>query len=98
MADFILHRDGVYNIYSTVVDDCFFTPGLTLEQLTEHIRERHGTRGLEALPDRLDRAREKGTSSILDDSIEDCVCCNRSGPDEAHLPFDEFCQRYLSRD
>jgi hypothetical protein len=96
MPQYIIHKDGVYNIYSTVVDAPFYEGGLTREQLEQIIREEQGEQGIRFLPERLERAHRKGTSSHIDDSLEGCVSCNRAGEKEAELPFDEFVRRFLT--
>ena len=31
MPQFIIHKDGAFNLFCTVVDSCWFEPALTLE-------------------------------------------------------------------
>jgi len=96
MPRHIIHKDGRYNIFSTIVDDCYFEPSLSLKELEEYFKEEYGNRGLEGLPSRLERAHKTGTSSQIDKSLEDTVSCNNSGVDGNPLTFDEFVLKYLS--
>ena len=86
MAHFILHHDGAYNVWSTVVDAPCYESALTLDQL----------RAVEPVTaDRLDRAHEDGCSSYHD-SLDDCISFNRAGENESALPRDEFIRRFLT--
>jgi len=97
MAQLILHKDGAYNIYTTVADGACYESALTLEQLTEVIREERGEQGLRELPARLERAHRTGCSSMLDPgTLEECISCNRAGQDETELSVDEFVAKYLT--
>jgi len=87
MPTYIIHKDGAYNLFSTVSDGCHYESALTLEQLRE------------ALPgdidERLARAHKTGCSGI-GHSLEDCISGNRAGQGEAELPADEFIRRFLT--
>lgn len=96
MPTYIIHKDGVYNFFSTVVDAPYFVHGLTLEQVTEYTREKFGTDGLAELPQRLERAHATGCSAVYGETLEDAVSLNRAGPDESRVPFDDFVAQYLT--
>jgi len=85
MPSFIIHKDGAYNLYSTVSDGCHYEGALTLAQLREVLPG--------YIDDRLARAHFSGCSGI-DWSLDDCIVGNRAGPREATLPRDEFIQRF----
>lgn len=91
MPQFIIHKDGVFNLYTSVSDGAIYVSGLTEEQLHEHFRREYGESGLRALPPRLERARTKGTSAIMYDSLEELV----SGNSEK-LSAEEFIAKYLT--
>lgn len=95
MAHFIIHKDGVYNVWSTVVDAPIFDSGMTLEQLQSYIKDEHGQVGLHALPERLVRAHATGSSGIMD-SLDACIAVNRAGAKETCLSRDEFIGKYLT--
>lgn len=88
MPNYILHKDGAYNVFSTVVDACYFEPALTLEQL----------RGVapDNLAERLERAHATGCSAMDGSTLAECIACNRAGEREANLPRDEFIRRFLT--
>jgi hypothetical protein len=96
MADLILHKAGAYNLYTTVADGPCFESALTLDQLREYIREQYGQSGIDRLHGRLERAHKNGCSSMLGETLEECIACNRAGPNEAHISLDEFVARYLT--
>jgi hypothetical protein len=96
MAQIIIHKDGVYNIYGTIADGPYFSEGCTLEQLKNWTKENHGQQGLYALGPRLERAHNKGTSAHLDMSLEGTILCNRAGENEKCLSTAEFIKRFLS--
>lgn len=96
MAALILHKDGAYNIYGTIADGPHYESALTLEQLTEVIGREFGEAGLRELPQRLERAHRTGCSSMRGETLEDCIACNRAGPNEANIPVAEFVERYLT--
>ena len=95
MPTYIIQHNNVFNLYTTVADGCYFNSGLTLEELKEWYKEEYGNRGLEDLQPRIDRALEKGTSSLLDNSLKDCISCNRAGPKESKLSYNKFINKYL---
>lgn len=96
MPSYIIHKDGVYNLYTTVADGPWFVHGITLEQLQEITKEEFGASGLRDLPDRLERAHKTGCSAISGETLEECIRCNRAGPKESRIPVDEFIAKYLS--
>jgi len=96
MPQLILHKDGAYNLYTTVADGACYESALTLEQLEEVMRFEGGQRAIEALPARLERAHRTGCSSMRGETLEECIACNRAGPNEANMPVDEFVRRYLT--
>ena len=96
MPAYIIHHGGVYNIYSTISDGCWFKSGLTLDQLRDVVREERGRQGSEAeLPDRLERAHETGCSGF-GWSLDSCISGNRAGPEESKVARDEFINRFLT--
>lgn len=71
MGQYILNRGDAYNIWSDVVDACFFESALTIDQLREHIRDEFGPQGLEQLPARLERAHKTGCSALAGGTVEE---------------------------
>lgn len=91
MANFIIHKDGVFNLYTTICDGAIYDSGLTEEQLYEHFRLEYGESGVRALPPRLERAKEKGTSAVMYDSLEELVSENLE-----KLSTEDFIAKYLT--
>lgn len=84
-----------YFEYSTIVD-APVTPGMTLDVFKEYYKEMNGRSSLPELDRRLERVEAKGTSSYMDESVEDVVLCNRSGDNEETLTYDELVEKYFS--
>ena len=96
MANFILHRDGAYNIYTTIADCACYESAMTLDQLEKVIRFDLGEQGMRDLPYRLNRAHKTGCSSMSGETLEECISCNRAGPHETCLSVDEFVEKYMT--
>jgi hypothetical protein len=96
MANIICHRNGKYNFYTTIADGFCYESALTLEQVREVVKQQSGQNGLDQLPERLERAHKNGHSAMDGGTLEDFLCCNRAGENEAHLSFDECVRRFLS--
>lgn len=92
----ILHKDGAYQLYSTIADGPEFVCALTLDQITQYANSKYGEEGLRRLPHRLARAHAVGCSSHIHESLEDCIKDNRAGPNESNLSYDEFIRMYLT--
>lgn len=94
MGRFICHLDGKFFEWSTVVD----APVTYLMEEAEFLayqRNEYGDRYADSeLDTRMERARVKGTSSMLDESLEALVRGNRAGPGEKTLSFKKLC-KYL---
>jgi len=96
MPQVIIHHEGAYNLYTTIGDGAVFVSAITLKQLTEYISITYGKQGLERLPERLKRAKENGTSSLINSSLSEELCCNRAGENEAHLSNAKFIGKFLT--
>lgn len=96
MANLILHKNGAYNLYTTIADGACYESALTLEQLKEALRFEGGQAAIDALPARLERAHATGCSSVRGETLAECIECNRAGPNETRLSVDEFVARYLT--
>lgn len=98
MANFILHHNGVYQIYTTIADGPCYERGLTLAELEEITRREYGEQGMRNLPARLERAHATGCSALSGETLAECLECNRAGPGESHLSVEEFIKKYLTTD
>jgi len=96
MSVFIIHKDGVYNFYSTVTDSPQYARGLCLEEVVKIIQDEVGTIGVNALRDRLERAHKKGCSSYDDMTLVELVWDNRAGIHADNMLFDDFVAKFLT--
>ncbi|MEY2875278.1 MAG: hypothetical protein RLZZ373_2649 [Pseudomonadota bacterium] len=96
MPQLILHKDGAYNLYTTVADGPCYDAALTLDDLKEVLRMDGGQRAIDGLPARLERAHKTGCSSIDGMTLLECIAGNRAGPGESEVPADEFIIRWLT--
>jgi len=96
MPRLILHKDGAYNLYTTIADGACYESALTLDELTEALRFEGGQRAVDELPARLERAHRTGCSALDGDTLEGCIFCNRAGPGESRLSVSDFIAKYLT--
>lgn len=96
MGQLILHHNGAYQLFTTIADGPCFVSALTIDQLTDYIREQYGASGIEALPERLARAHATGCSHSRGWTLRQCIATNRAGPNESKMSYDEFISKYLT--
>lgn len=84
MGRFIMHHEGRFFEWSTVVDAPVTDP-MGLEAYKARYREEHGSLGMVDLEGRLERALAKGTSAMGSDTFDDVVFLNRMGRGERRL-------------
>ena len=100
MAHVIIHKDGVFNVYTTIADGAIYESGLNEDQLYEHFQRTDPTAMLPenkaALITRVERAKVKGTSSLLHKTLHDTILCNRAGAEETHLSDEDFIKQFLT--
>lgn len=94
MGQFIVKLEGKYLIWSSIVD-APITMGMTLAELTEHVRNESGRRGLDDLPARLARVDVNGTSAMDDKSAIDTVWLNRAGAKETCMTVAQIVEYYV---
>jgi hypothetical protein len=73
-----------YFEWSTVVD-APVSYGMSLVDFKIYYQNQYGYDGISELSERLKRVEEKGTSSLIDDNIDDLIRCNRAGEREKRL-------------
>lgn len=95
MPRYIVKLDGKYLEWSTVVD-APVTEGKTLEEFKADYQLRYGINSMKELGGRLARVEAKGTSSQIDDSIDELILGNRAGENETELSKDELIKQYCS--
>jgi hypothetical protein len=95
MPQYIIKIQDRYFIWSTVVD-APVTYGMNRDELEQFVQAEQGARGLEALPERLERVEQKGTSSRIDASLAKLLVGNRAGDGETRLTEAEIYAKYAS--
>lgn len=70
------------------------TWGMRYQEFLDDYECKYGVHGMIGLEERLARVREKGTSSLVDDSLEDTILLNRAGPGETTLTKRELWEKY----
>lgn len=91
--------DGIeyYLEWSSIVD-APVTHGMTIEEFTEHYKEKYGSDGLSKLDDRLRRVHETGTSdAVCREPVEEWIKNNRAGDNETELTLDQIVDEYIRR-
>ena len=96
MANIICHNKGRYNIYTTIADGFRFESSLDIDQLRFLVKDEHGQHRLDGLEQRLERAHRCGHSALFSESLDDFLCCNRAGKNEAHLTTEQCIAEFLS--
>ena len=94
MARIIIKIKDRYFDYSTVVE-APVTRGMTLDEFREYYRGEYGEWSLDELEGRLHRVEEKGTSSFLDESVEETIAANYAGDGDSSLTLDEMYDAYF---
>jgi len=88
MPRYIIHHDGLFFEYSTVVD-APVTCAMTENEFREYYINKNGDSGLVEVDERMQRAIKKGCSGYFSKSAEDELKGNRAGPNETELSFNE---------
>lgn len=91
MPAYIVYKNDVFNIYSTVSDGFYFETGITEKELYRFIRMEQGETAVADLPDRIDRAKSQGSSSLLGHSFEELAECNVIG-----LSVEQCIKKYMT--
>lgn len=97
MGRFLVHHDGLFLEWSTVVD-APVTYGMTPEETRAYVLQRYGDEGAATVDSRMARAVERGTSCISPPyTFADVVAGNRAGPDETELSKADLIRTYFER-
>lgn len=86
MPRYICHHNGKFFEWSTVVD-APVTRAMTAAKFREHYAFEYGRCSLDRLEQRMSRAIETGSS--VGESLEEVFACNRAGPNETELDFEQ---------
>lgn len=72
MPAYIIHHEGVFNVYTTIADGCYWKSGLTEDQLKEWYHKEFGDAGMRELTRRIAKAHTTGCSA-LGRTLDDCI-------------------------
>ena len=97
MSRYIIKIKDKYFEYSTVVD-APVTYAMTLDEFEEYYKEEYGNQGMKDYPDRMSRVESKGTSSLMDNCMEEVVAANRCGKDFVQLTPEQIYIKYQNLD
>ena len=79
--------------WSTIVD-APTSKGMKYDEFCEWYVERYGTASRSDLYERMERAKTRGTSSMVGDTVESLIAGNRAGPNEKTLTLQQIIDRY----
>lgn len=98
MPQYIIHKDGVFNVFSTVVDAPLIERGLSHDELQDWYRQMNGEAAMAELPERVARAVSTGTSALTGTTLQELIAFNRAGQHESLMPPAEFERQFLTRE
>lgn len=97
MATGIIYYNGVYNLWTTVMDSPLFVSGFTKEMVVDYIREKFGEEGVRTLPERFEQTHKSGCDDMrLGHTLEGLIASNRAGPNGTHMEKDEFLKKFFT--
>lgn len=96
MPQILIHKDGAWNIFSTVVDAPVFEHAITYDDLKYYWYTQYGATSIMNFIESSERAKEHGTSSPMEKSIKNLIICNRAGPRETYMPYKEFMKKFMT--
>jgi hypothetical protein len=88
MGRFVCHYEGLFFEWSTICD-APVTKAMTREEFEEYYLDRYGSSSKDDMRMRMEIAVNQSTSSMRGDTLEELVSCNRAGPNEERLTFEE---------
>lgn len=94
---YILHHEGLFFEWSTVVD-APVTQAMTEAEFRSYFLRLHGDHLESDLEERLARAKATGCSAAEGFSLADIVSQNRAGPNEACLSVEEVLALVMTPD
>jgi hypothetical protein len=89
MGSYILRLEDKYLIWASVVD-APTTKAMTREELEKYYREEYGNSSMHEFELRMARVDQKGTSAYDDACAMNTMGCNRAGPGEATLSYQQI--------
>ena len=96
MSEYILHHDGKFILWSTIVDAPVMDFALAEADFRAYYLERFGSHNIHRLADRLDRAIAKGSSAFGPSTFDSEIVRNHAGPDGTCLTKAQIIARFFT--
>lgn len=93
MPQYVIYKDGGFNIYSTISEGCYFESALSRKQMMSYLSSHNMKRPEE----RIRKAEETGTSARTMTLTDIVNQSNLNMPTEYQLTFEQFVEKYLTR-
>lgn len=92
----IEHKGKEYFLEWSEITDAPITYGMEYEEFADYYKNEYGKQSFETnFNDRMERVREKGTSSRMHKSMEDVIENNRAGKNEKYLSLEGIIKKYI---
>lgn len=92
MAQTIIHKDGAFNIYCSVMDKPVFSHGVKAQIVYDYLLDKAS----DEISGRLSLAMDLGTDSRVCMDVDHVVNCNCAGENETNISTAEFVKRFLT--
>ena len=93
MPQYVIYKDGGFNIYSTISEGCYFESALSRKQMMSYL----SSANIKRPEERVQKAEETGSSARTMTLTDIVKQSNLDMPPEYQLTFDQFVQKYLTR-
>ena len=95
MPRYVVHHEGIFFEWSTIVD-APVSYGMTQEEYEKYYLYKYGSSAMEDFPARLERAVQNGTSCHRKMSFDELIKGNRAGPNETEISKDEILKEIMN--
>lgn len=93
MPQYVIYKNGAYNIYSTILKGCYFESALSRKQMVSYL----SSQNIAKPEQRVQKAEETGTSARTMTLTDIVNQSNLNMPPEYQLTFEQFVEKYLTR-
>mgnify|MGYP000967480760 CR=1 FL=1 len=94
MPQIIIHENGVFNLFSTVVDAPIFNHGIKEADLLVYLYEEGGRSRVEDFIRKRERIVENG--SFMSGSVKEVVMLNCAGKNEENIDYETFMSMFMT--
>ena len=92
----IEHEGKEYFLEWSEITDAPITYGMEYEEFADYYKDEYGRQSFETnFKCRMERVNEKGTSSMMHESMEQLIENNRAGKNEKHLSLKGIIKKYI---